>query len=86
MLKSLIYKSMMKKKRKVNNLFDKMKSFAMKNSGLNKHRWYEYYVEVKPVEVNNYYDITPKVFFKEVVILNALKILVQGKKIKKNIK
>lgn len=52
----------------------------MRKSNLNKHRWYEYYIEVHPVKITNYYDITPKIFFKEKVLFKALNNCLDSKK------
>lgn len=54
----------MKKNTKCNNLFEKLKKYAIHKSKLNEHRWYEYFVEVKPVKVHDFYNQTPKVYFK----------------------
>lgn len=53
-------------------MFKQLKQYALDKTKLNKHRWYEYYVEVKPVKVTDFYNITPRVFFKWKVIYETI--------------
>lgn len=54
--KSLIYRKMLSKQRKCSNLLESLKKYANQQSHLNKHRWYEYFVEIKPVKVKDFYN------------------------------
>lgn len=72
MVKSLILRKMLVKNKKAYTVFKKLKKYAMDNSDLNYHRWYEFYVEIKYVKVLNFYDSTPKIFFKKKVLEHVL--------------
>lgn len=61
-------------------LFNKLKKYALNKSKLNPHRWYEYYVVIEPREISNFYDITPKIYFKEKTLFNALNNILDSKR------
>lgn len=57
-----------------------MKKYSLKYYGLNINRWYEYYVEIKPIKVDNFNEIVPYIYFKEKIIIETIKFI----NIKKN--
>lgn len=52
-----------------------MKKYSLNYSKLNKNRWYEYYVVIKPIKVDNFNDIVPYIYFKEKIIIETIKII-----------
>ncbi|KRW98643.1 Cytochrome cd1-nitrite reductase-like, heme d1 domain [Pseudocohnilembus persalinus] len=80
LLKSLLYQKLIEQNKQTNKLLQKLKKYALQNSNLNKHRWYEYYVEIKPAQIKDNYNIVPQIFFKESVLFNALNNIQKKKK------